>query len=107
MTHGGDHGRSHRASIAPRIPDGLRSWNSVGPCPKPPKADLLLAAHYGVTSDSLKAQQKWACGLQPRTQDQLPETARPPEVDDPMGRWETKVFAKALYRRLQGAGATA
>ena len=39
--------------------------------------------------------------------EQLPETARPPGSDDPLRGGETKAFAKARHRSLQGAGATA
>ena len=39
--------------------------------------------------------------------EELPETARPPGPGDPMGGTETKALAKARYRSLQGAGATA
>ena len=39
--------------------------------------------------------------------DLLPETARLPGPDDPLGGRETKTLAKARYRSRQGAGATA
>ena len=39
--------------------------------------------------------------------DQLPETSRPQGPGDPLGRCETKALAKARYRSLKGAGATA
>ena len=38
---------------------------------------------------------------------QLPETTRPVGPDDPLGGSETRAFAKARFRSLQGAGATA
>ena len=39
--------------------------------------------------------------------DPLPETAGPPEPNDPLEMVETRAFAKARYRSLQVAGATA
>ena len=39
--------------------------------------------------------------------DRLPDTARPPGPGDPLKGCETKAFARARYRSLQGAGATA
>ena len=43
---------------------------------------------------------------QPCWNKQLLETARPPGPDDPLGGGETKAFARARYRSLQGARAT-
>ena len=39
--------------------------------------------------------------------EKLPETARAPRPGDPLGGTQTKAFAKARYKSLQGAGATA
>ena len=74
----------------------------------------MLAAHDAVTTNSTKAQQK-LCKLVNQGRhaahtallDQLREMSRPQGPRDPLGRCETKALAKARYRSLQGAGATA
>ena len=74
----------------------------------------MLAAHNSVTTNSRKAQHKLGKlvnqgrhAAHTASLDQLSETARPPGPDDPLGGTETKTLAKARYRSLQGAGATA
>ena len=74
----------------------------------------MLAAHDAVTTDSGKAQQKLGKLVNQgrhaahiSSLEELPETARPPRPGDPMGGNGTNAFAKARYRSLQGAGATA
>ena len=79
-----------------------------------PEADMM-AAHDAVTTSSRNAQQKLGKLVTQGSHashgallEQLPETARPPGPDAPLGGGETKVFAaKARYRSLPGAGATA
>ena len=74
----------------------------------------MLAAHDAVTTNSRKAQQELGKlvnqgrhSAHTASLEQLPETARPRGPGDPLGGSETKAFAKARYRSLQGAGATA
>ena len=75
----------------------------------------MMAAHDAVTTSSRNAQQKLGKLVTQGSHashgallEQLPETARPPGPDAPLGGGETKVFAaKARYRSLPGAGATA
>ena len=74
----------------------------------------MLAAHDAVTTNSRKAQQKLGRlvnqgrhAAHTASLDQLPDTAHPPGPGDPLRGCETKAFAKASYRSLQGAGATA
>ena len=74
----------------------------------------MLGAHDVVTTNSRKAQQKLGKivnqgrnAAHTASLEELPEIARPPGPGDPMGGTETKAFAKARYRSLQGAGATA
>ena len=80
--------------------------------PRPPEVDMLVA-YDTVTRNSRKAQHKLGKlvnqgrrATHTASPDQLPETARPPEPDDPLGR-EAKPLAKARCRNLQGAGAIA
>ena len=70
-----------------------------------------LATHYAVTTR--KAQHKLGelvnqgrHAAHTGSLDQLPETARPPGPDDPLGGRETKMLAKARHRSPQRAGAT-
>ena len=77
-----------------------------------PEADLL-AAHDAVTTNSTTAQHKLGKMVNQGRHaahtallEQLPETACPPGPDNPLGGGETKAFAKARYRSLQGVGAT-
>ena len=81
--------------------------------PRPPEADML-AAHNAVATNSRKAQQKLGKlvnqgrhAAHTVSLEELPETARSPGPGYPMGGTETKAFAKARYRSLQGAGTTA
>ena len=67
----------------------------------------MLAAHDAVTTNSRKAQQKLGKLVNQGRQaahtsllEQLPETARPPGPDDPLGGGETETFAKARYISL-------
>ena len=78
-----------------------------------PEANTL-AAHDAVPTNSRKAQQKVGKSVDKGRHaahtalpEQLPETARPPGPDDPLGGGETKAFAKARSRSLQRAGSTA
>ncbi|CAN0596167.1 unnamed protein product, partial [Laminaria digitata] len=81
--------------------------------PRPPEADML-AAHDAVTTNSRRAQQKLGKlvnqgrhAAHTASLEGLPETARPPGPGAPLGGTNTKAFAKARYRSLRGAGATA
>ena len=81
--------------------------------PRPPEADIL-AVHDAVTTKSRKAQQKLGklvnqgrYAASTAYLDQLPETARPPGPGDPLRRKESKAFAKARYKSMQGPGVTA
>ena len=74
----------------------------------------MLAVHDAVTTNSRKVQQTLGKLLNQGRHaahttllERLPETARPPGPDDRLGGRETKAFAKARYKSLQGAGATA
>ena len=74
----------------------------------------MLASHDAATKDSRKAQRKSGRLVNKdrhtahtASLDQLPEMARSPGPDVPLGARETKVSAKARYRSLQGAGVTA
>ena len=74
----------------------------------------MLAALDAVTTNPRKSQSRLAKlpnqGLHAThtvSLDQLPETACPPEPEDPLGGREAKAFAKARCRSLQGAGAIA
>ena len=74
----------------------------------------MLAAHDAATTNSRKAQQKLGKlinqgrhAANKASLDQLPETARPPGPDDPLRGSEIRASAKARYRSLQGAAATA
>ena len=71
--------------------------------PRLPEADIL-AADDAVTTNSRKPQQKKVRKLVTQGRhaaqltgslDQLPEMARPPGPDDPLGQRETEAFAKA------------
>ena len=96
----------------PRVLAGIGSRCSGGPGPKPPRG-----RHAGCASSPRtlgKAEQKLGKlvnqgrhAAYTASLDQLPETARPPGQGDPLGGCETNDFAKARYRSLQGAGATA
>ena len=79
----------------------------------PPEADML-AAYDAVTTNSSKTQQKLGMldnqgrhAARTASLEQLLEKERPPGPGDPLGGSETKAFATACYRSLQGAGATA
>ena len=81
--------------------------------PRPPEIDMLVA-HDTVTTNSRKAQHKVGKlvdqgrhAAHTASLDQLPQTARPPEPDDPLGGKETKTLAKTRGRSFQGARATA
>ena len=74
----------------------------------------MLAAHDAVNTNSRKAQQKFGKlvnqgrhAAHAASLDPLPDTARPPGPGDTLRGWETKASAKARFRSLQGAGATA
>ena len=76
----------------------------------------MLAAHDAVTTNSRKAHllqelrklvNAGRHAAQTALSERLPETARPPGPDDPLGGGETKAFAKARCRSLPEAGATA
>ena len=78
-----------------------------------PEADML-AVHDAITTNSSTAQQKSGKLVNQRRHaahttllEQIPETARPPGPDDPLGGRDTKAFAKARYRSLQATGDTA
>ena len=71
-----------------------------------PEADML-AAHDAVTTNFKMAQQKSGKLVNQGRQAahkaslaKLPETARPPGPDDPLGGGETETFAKARYISL-------
>ena len=71
--------------------------------PRPPEIDMLVA-HDTVTTNSRKAQHKVGKlvdqgrhAAHTALLEQLPETARPPGSDDPLGGRETKTLAKARY----------
>ena len=90
---------------------GLRAEGDAAP--RPPEVDIL-DAHDAVTTNTRKTQHKLGKlvnqgrhGAHTPSPDQLPETARPPGPDDPLGGRETKTVVKARYRSFQGAGATA
>ena len=74
----------------------------------------MLGAHDAVTTNFRKAQQKLGKlvdqgrhATHTAPLDQPPDAVRPPGPGDPLRGCETKAFAKARYRSLQGAGATA
>ena len=100
--------------MACTVPESWYEWGAEGDqAPRPGGADMLAAKDF-VTANSRKAQQKLDKLIgqgQHATHtaflDQLPETARLPGPDDPLRGRETKNFAKARYRSLQGTGATA
>ena len=84
-----------------------------GQPPRTPEVNML-AAHDAVTTNSTTAQQKLGKlvnqgrhAAHTALLDQLPETSRPQGPGDPLRRCEAKALAKARYRSLQGAGATA
>lgn len=67
------------------------------------------ASHYGL-SESPKGGQVGQTGRHSEytaSLHQLPEATHPPGPDDLPGTTETRAFAKARDRSLQGAGATA
>lgn len=81
--------------------------------PRYPEADML-AAHYAVTTNSRKDQQKLDKVVSQgrhaaltASLKELTETASPLGPGDPLGGSGTKAFAKARYRSLQGTGTTA
>ena len=98
------------------IPESWLEWGlrvEAEQAPSPPEADML-AAHDAGTNNSRKAQQKLGKlvnqgrhAAQKVSIGKLPETVRPPGPDHPLGGSETRAFAKARHRSLQGAGATA
>lgn len=69
----------------------------------------MLATHDAVTTNSRSVQQNlgklvnqgWHAAHTASLED-LPETTRPAGPSDPLGDGETKSFAKARYRSLQG-----
>ena len=81
--------------------------------PRPPEVDILTG-HDAVTTNSWIAQHTLVelvnqdrHDAHTASLDELPETARPPGPDEPLGGREAKTLAKAGYRSLEGAGATA
>lgn len=75
--------------------------------PSPPEANML-ATHHVVSTNSRKAQQtlgklvnQGRHAVHKASEDQLPETERPPGRDDPLGGDETRAFAKARHRSLR------
>ena len=98
------------------VPESWQEWGlgaEGDQAPRSPEADML-AAHDAVTTNSTKAQQKLGKlvnqgrhAAHTALLDQLPETSRSQGPGDPLRRCETKAFAKARYRSLRGAGATA
>ena len=103
-------------AMAGIVPESWLEWGlgvEEDQAPTSREADML-AAHDAVTTNSTKAQQKLSKlvnqgrhAAHTALLDQLPETSRPQGPGDPLGRCETKALAKARYRSLQGAGATA
>ena len=105
-----------KEAMAGIVPESWLEWGlgaEGDQAPRTPEADML-AAHDAVTTNSTKAQQKLGKlvnqgrhAAHTSLLDQLPETSHPQGPGDPLGRCETKALAKARYRSLQGAGATA
>ena len=92
----------------PRVLTGVGLGEEGDRPPRPPEADML-AAHDAVLTNSRKAQHKLGNlvnqgrhAAHTASLDQLPDTARPPGPGDPLRGCETKAFAKARYRSLQG-----
>ena len=97
------------------VPESWLEWG-IGEeedrAPRPPEA-AMLGAHDAVTTNFRKAQQKLGKlvdqgrhATHTAPLDQPPDAVRPPGPGDPLRGCETKAFAKARYRSLQGAGAT-
>ena len=97
------------------VPESWLEW-SLGAegdaAPRPPEVDIL-AAYDAVTTTSWKARDKLGKlvnqgrhAAHTASLNLLPETARSPGPDDPLGGRETKTLAKARYGSLQGAGTT-
>ena len=107
---GGNEGSDGRNR--PRILVEMGSRCRGGPDLKAPEADML-AAHEAVTTNSRKAQNKFGKMFNQRRDvartaslEQLPGTGEctPAGSRYSLGGSETKVFARAPYRRLHGAG---
>ena len=98
------------------VPESWLEWGlgaEGDQAPRTPEADIL-AAHDTVTTNSTKAQHKLGKlvnqgrhAAHTSLLDQLPEMSYPQGPGDPLGGCGTKALAKARYRSLQGAGATA
>ena len=74
--------------------------------PRPAEVDIR-AVHDAVTTNSQKAQHKLGklvnqgrCAADTASLDLLPETARPPGPNDPLGARETKTLANARNRSI-------
>ena len=98
------------------VPESWLEWGlgvEGDAAPRPAEVDIL-AAHDAVTTNSRKAQHKLGKlvnqgrhAAHTASFDLLPETARRPGPDGPLGGSETKTLAKARHRSLQGSGAIA
>ena len=105
-----------KEAMAGIVPEPWLEWGQDaerGLTPRPPEADML-GAHDAVNTNSRKAQYQLGKlvnqerhAAHTASLEELPETASSFGPGDPMGGTETKAFAKARYRSLQGAGATA
>ena len=105
-----------KEAMAGIVPESLMEWGLEAKktlAPRPPEADML-AAHHAGTTNSRKARQKLGKRVNQgrhaahtASLEELPETACPPGPGDPIGGTETRAFAKARYRNLQGTEATA
>ena len=105
-----------KEEVAGIVPESWSEWGlgaEGDAASRPPEVDMLVA-HDALTTNSRKALHKLGKlvnqarhAVHTALFDLLPETARPPRPDDPLGGGETKTLAKARYRILQGAGATA
>ena len=93
------------------VPESLLEWGlgtGGDHAPRPPEADTL-AVPDAVTTNSRKAQQKLGKLVNQgrhaahiASLDQLPENARPPAPDEPLGQRETNAFAKARQELTRG-----
>ena len=102
---------TQRQPMAEIVSESWLEWGLGGEgnrAPRPPEANML-ATHDAVTTNSGKAQQtlgklvnQGRHAAHTASLDQLPDTARPPGPGDPLRGCETKAFAKARYRSLQG-----
>ena len=103
-------------TVAGIVPESWFEWG-IGTeedlASRSPEA-VMLTAHDAVTANSRKSQPKLGKQVNQGRHDvhtvsleQLPEMARPPGPSDQLGGSETKAFAKARNRSLQGAGAIA